>query len=115
MTRLLFFCYRRDVKVLTRPRIGLAFALAVAADVFQFVLGPLGWTFLDEVVDVAVMIAVSLLIGFHPLLLPAFIVELLPVVDMLPTWTACVTAVVMLRKRQPQSPPSDPSSKVIDI
>ena len=104
------------MKALTRPRIWLAFAVALAADVFQIALGPLGWTFLDEVMDVLVMITVSLLLGFHPLLLPTFIVELLPMVDMLPTWTACVAAVVMLRRRQPRpSRGDDPSSKVIDI
>jgi hypothetical protein len=104
---------------LTRPRIWLAFAVALAADVFQIALGPLGWTFLDEVADILVMITVSLLLGFHPLLLPTFIVELVPVVDMLPTWTACVAAVVMLRRRR-QRPPGEPpaggpSSRVIDI
>lgn len=105
------------MKALTRPRIVLAFALAVAADVMQFALGPLGWMFLDEGVDVLVMIVLSLLIGFHPLLLPTFIVEVLPLVDMLPTWTACVTAVVVLRKREQATrrPADDPSSKVIDI
>lgn len=104
------------MKALTRPRIWLAFAVALGADMFQIALGPLGWTFLDEVMDVLVMITVSLLLGFHPLLLPTFIVELLPMVDMLPTWTACVAAVVMLRRRQPRPPRGDdPSSKVIDI
>ena len=40
------------------------------------------------------------LLGFHPLLLPTFIVEFLPVTDLLPTWTGCVAVVVALRKRQ---------------
>ena len=38
-------------------------------------------------------------LGFHWLLLPTFVVELFPAVDMLPTWTACVIAVIALRKR----------------
>jgi len=106
------------VKTLTRSRIGLAFAVAMAADVMQFALGPLGWTFLDEGLDVVAMIAVSLLIGFHPLLLPTFLLEALPLVDMLPTWTACVAVVVALRKRAQAAAAArghDPSSKVIDI
>ena len=38
-------------------------------------------------------------LGFHMLLLPTFVIELVPVADMLPTWTGCTAAVVMLRKR----------------
>jgi hypothetical protein len=39
-------------------------------------------------------------LGFHPLLLPTFALEFLPIVDVLPTWTGCVALVVALRKRQ---------------
>ena len=55
------------------------------------------------------------LIGFHPLLLPTFALEFLPVVDMLPTWTACVALVVSLRRKQQaaQAPPSE--GPVIDV
>jgi hypothetical protein len=105
--------------MLTSRRIGLAFALAIAADGVQVLLGPLGWTFFDEGIDVVMMIAMSLLIGFHPLLLPTFLVELVPIVDMLPTWTACVVVVVALRKRKQRSDAagSEPSSSspIIDV
>ena len=72
--------------VLTRERVRLAFAVAVATDVLQLALGPFGWAFADELLDVAAMILTWRLIGFHPLLLP--------------TWTGCVVIVVALRKRQ---------------
>jgi hypothetical protein len=85
-------------RTLTRGRIALAIAIAGATDALQIGLGPLGWTFLDEIADVAAMLAISLLIGFHPLLLPTFILEIFPIVDMLPTWTACVGAVILWRK-----------------
>ena len=94
--------------VLTRSRIALAFAIAVAADGIQILLGPLGWTFLDEIMDVIAMILTSVAIGFHPLLLPTFAVELLPIVDMLPTWTGCVALVVALRSRQERTSPGPP-------
>lgn len=106
------------MRVLTRPRIVAAFTVALVADAIQLMLGPLGWAFLDEIIDVVAMIAVTLLLGFHPLLLPTFIIELVPVADMLPTWTGCVAIVIMLRKRQhaPTSPSANaPSSKVIDV
>jgi hypothetical protein len=85
---------------LTRVRVVTAFALALAADGAQLAVGPLGWAFIDQGIDLAAMIAMSWLIGFHPLFLPTFVIELVPVADMLPTWTGCVAAVVFLRKRQ---------------
>jgi hypothetical protein len=86
--------------VLTPQRVRLAFAVALATDVVQLALGPFGWAFADELLDVAAMILTWRLIGFHPLLLPTFVLEFLPLADMLPTWTGCVAIVVTLRKRQ---------------
>lgn len=86
---------------LTWTRIVLAVAIAVTADGLQFALGPLGWVFVDGVIDVVAMICVMLILGFHPLLLPTFLVELIPVADaFLPTWIGCVVAVIALRRRQ---------------
>jgi hypothetical protein len=85
---------------LTRWRILLALLVALTADGLQLLLGPIGWAFSDEAIDVVAMGLTSFLIGFHVLLLPTFILELIPVVGMLPTWTACVIAVVALRRRQ---------------
>jgi hypothetical protein len=85
---------------LTWPRVTFALVVAVAADVMQFVLGPLGWFFPDEAIDVVAMVVTTLAIGFHPLLLPTFILELLPVADLWPSWTVCVLAVVALRRHE---------------
>ena len=99
---------------LTRTRIILALAVAVFADGLQLLLGPFGWAFADQAIDCVAMILISWAIGFHWLLLPAFVTELIPVLDELPTWTACVIAVIAFRRReqrqwpQPiQSPKSD--------
>ena len=93
-----------------------AYAVAVTTDVLQLLLGPFGWVFADELLDVMAMILIWRLIGFHPLLLPSFVLELLPVADMLPTWTGCVAIVVALRKRQQARAPSPlPPGPVIDI
>jgi hypothetical protein len=86
---------------LTRSRIRAAYAVAMATDVLQFVLGPLGWVLADEILDVIALVATTWLLGFHPLLLPTFVLELVPLVDMVPTWTACVALVVAMRKKQP--------------
>jgi hypothetical protein len=102
--------------ILTRTRVRLAFAIAVTADVLQFALGPLGWAFADEILDVAAMILTSRVIGFHPLLLPTFVLEFLPVTDLLPVWTGCVALVVALRKRQQDAMRQAPATgPVIDV
>jgi hypothetical protein len=90
---------------LTRARMILALAVAVAADGLQLALGPLGWAFVDQAIDCVAMILVSWIVGFHILLLPTFVVELVPVLEDLPTWTACTAAVIALRKREQNHPP----------
>jgi hypothetical protein len=93
---------------LTRTRMMLALAAAVVADGAQLLLGPLGWAFGDQLIDVAAMLLVSGLIGFHWLLLPSFVLELVPVADEFPTWTACVVAVMALRRHRDNTPPAQP-------
>lgn len=105
-----------DAPRLTRPRIWTAYTVAVAADALQFALGPIGWTFADEGIDVVAAAVTWYVLGFHPLLLPTFVVEFLPLVDMLPTWTACVAMVIALRKRAQAATPAGPASgPVIDV
>jgi hypothetical protein len=92
---------------LTRLRMFLALATAVAADGLQLILGPLGWAFVDQAIDCVAMILLSWIIGFHVLFLPTFIVELVPVLEDLPTWTACTAAVIALRGREKKIPPAN--------
>ena len=84
-------------------------------DILQFLLGPIGWVGADEILDVAASALIWRLLGFHPLLLPTFLIELLPVTDMMPTWTACVALVVGLRRRQQVGPPPPGEGSVIDV
>jgi hypothetical protein len=104
-----------SVPRLTPLRIGFAFAVAVATDTIQVVSGPPGWLFLDEILDVIAMVLTSVALGFHPLLLPTFVIELIPVADWLPTWTGCALAVVLLRRRaqRPTPPPVPKPAHVI--
>ena len=87
-------------RALSRGRIAAAITIAVAADIVSFVIGPFGITFADEIIDLAVMGLETWLLGFHWMLLPTFVLEVVPLVDALPTWTACVLAVVAIRKRE---------------
>jgi len=102
------------VPKLTRTRIVIALAVAVLADGLQFLIGPLGWVFGDQIIDVIAMLLTSRLLGFHWLLLPTFVIELVPALDDLPTWTACVIAVIALRKRE-QRPAPPPPGPTIDV
>jgi hypothetical protein len=103
---------RFRVPVLTRTRIILALAVALFADGLQLLLGPLGWAFIDQAIDAVAMILTVWILGFHILLLPTFVAELVPVLDDLPTWTACVAAVIALRKREQKPPPLPPKPTV---
>jgi len=116
---------RFPVPRLTRGRIIAALGVAVVADFLQVALLPLEWLFMQQIVDVMAMGLTMWLLGFHLLLLPTFVVEFVPVMDMLPTWTGCVIAVIALRKgTQQQSappvistdePPKGKDTPVIDI
>ena len=100
---------------LTPGRVRAAYAVAITTDVLQFILGPFGWAGADEILDVAASALIWRVLGFHPLLLPTFLIELLPVTDMLPTWTACVALVIALRRRQQVGPPPPGGGTVIDV
>ena len=83
---------------LSLVRIVLALLVAVAADGLQIpfqIVQPI-----PEIIDVVTMGLTIWLLGFHVLLLPTFVVEFIPFVDMLPTWTGCVIAVIVLRRRE---------------
>jgi hypothetical protein len=105
----LIACYRRS---------WLACAVALAVDGLQLLLGPMGWWGVDQGLDIVAMVFITLAIGFHPLLLPTFVAEFVPALDMLPTWTACTFMVIGLRRKQnvPPPPPSQtPGPPIIDI
>lgn len=89
---------------LTRVRIIIALAVAVIADGLQFLLGPFGWAFVDQGIDVLAMGLTSWAVGFHWLFLPTFIMELVPVLEDLPTWTGCMITVIALRKHNQTTP-----------
>lgn len=106
---------------LTRRQIILAFAVALIADLIQFPIITIQATGIfslpgelaDFLVDCVVMIATTTLLGFHWMLLPTLFAEVIPGLDLLPTWTACVAYVVWRRKKDQFQP--HPPGPVIDI
>ena len=102
---------------LTAKRIVLAFGVALAADALQLALLPLGPIGLlpDEAIDVVAMAVTCWLLGFHVLLLPTFVLELVPVLGLLPTWTGCVAAVVALRRREQRNEAAPPEASPMPV
>lgn len=96
-----------------RPRPRLAWLIAIAADCLQLaifpVFGPGFASPANNVLDVAVALLMTSLLGWNWAFLPTFVVELVPFVDLVPTWTlACFLATRALRKRAPAAGPTAP-------
>jgi len=68
--------------------------VAIAADLLQVALFPAEaqgiFSPINDAIDVAVGVILVLLLGWHLAFLPTFLAELVPVVDLVPTWTAAV-------------------------
>lgn len=87
----------------------LARVIALAVDALQIAIIPLlfpgsPWNNAIDLVTGAVMVW---LLGWHIAFLPTFITELIPFVDLFPTWTVAVLYVT----RKKKSPPTPDGSK----
>jgi hypothetical protein len=96
-------------------RVLAARVIAVVADAVQVGLLPLfaggAPEVLDAVLDVAVGAAMIALLGWHWAFLPTFLAELVPGVDLAPTWTLAVLFVTRRANRPgapAQGPPAEP-------
>lgn len=98
---------------LSGKRVKLAYATAIIADIcqlpvnlsfFSWGIATLGGTVpleaIDTGIDVITALVINRLLGFHWALLPTFALELVPGLDALPTWTACVAYVTLRRRRR---------------
>lgn len=89
---------------LTPRRIALAFAVGILADVLQLpvslslMAGFAPAEALEAAIDVVAAGLVNWLLGFHWALLPSFALKLIPVLDVAPTWNACVAYVALQRR-----------------
>ncbi len=89
---------------LTPRRVWIARALAVLVDLSQVALLPAELTPLNNVIDVATAAAMVALVGWHWAFLPTFLAELVPFVDLVPSWTLAV--VIATRGRAAPPPPA---------
>jgi hypothetical protein len=75
-------------------RIRIARIIALVADVLQWVFFPVFaeglLSPLNDALDVVVAIIMVRLVGWHFAFLPTFVAELVPGVDLVPSWTAAV-------------------------
>lgn len=78
----------------TRGRVWLARGIAMAADAIQLAIFPLfvagGISPVNDALDVIVAVAMVGLLGWHWAFLPAVVTELVPGLDLIPSWTAAV-------------------------
>lgn len=79
---------------LTPEKVRLARLLAAGADLLQVLLLPAffpgGFSLAADVVDVIVAAVLLRLVGWHWSFVPTFVAELVPFVDLVPSWTAAV-------------------------
>jgi hypothetical protein len=79
---------------LTHGRIRAARLIAAGADLLQLALLPAFFPAVlspaADVIDLMTAIALVRLVGWHWAFLPTFVAEMLPFVDLVPTWTAAV-------------------------
>ena len=99
----------------TPQRIWIARGLAVLMDLVQ-ALPVLEVPPVNQIVDVATAIALTWLVGWHWAFLPTFVVEAVPIVDLVPTWTLAVLIATRGRMAptgptvtvEPPAPPPSP-------
>jgi hypothetical protein len=90
--------------LLTPRRIWIARGLAVLVDLLQVALPPAEFPPLNDAIDVVTAVAMVGLVGWHWAFLPTFLAELVPFVDLIPTWTLAV--LIATRGRVAPVPPT---------
>ncbi len=92
------------VRITPGPRMKVALALAILADIVQLLILPAyieGAAFPpDDIIDICMAGILSWLLGWHWEFLPSFAGKLIPGVDLVPLWTLAVANVY--RKSRPQ-------------
>ena len=92
---------------LTPSQIWIARGIALAADGLQIALFPLfGEGFVSPanvVLDLVVAFVLTRLIGWHIAFVPSFVVEMMPVADLAPTWTLAVLVATRGRTAEPSA------------
>src|SRR2546430_13011123 len=101
------------LKSVKSPEQRLAWLVALAADAIQIVALPLfapgGFSPADTLLDLVVAGTLLRLLGWHWAFLPTFAAELVPGLDLFPTWTAAIFFAT--RQQIPPRGTRDPPSR----
>ena len=110
--------------VVPRPVPRAAWVLAIVADLVQLVAFPFFGqglvSPLNDALDVLVSLVLLRMLGWHLVLLPALAAELVPIVNLAPTWTLSVAIVAFGRRGRagaapPPPPPSTPTGSRAEV
>jgi hypothetical protein len=89
------------VRPVSRRRRGVALGVAITADLVQLALWPLfaegAASGFEDALDVVVALVLTFTLGMSPRIALAFALELVPGVDLFPTWTAVVLTIPVER------------------
>ena len=103
------------LRVIKSPEHRLAWTVAIAADTLQIIALPLfaggGLAPADSLLDLAVAAILIRCLGWHWAFLPTLLAELIPGLDLFPTWTAAVFYVThqQVRDSEPEILPPGPA------
>jgi hypothetical protein len=104
------------LKTVKSPQQRMAWLVAIVADAVQIIAFPAfiegGASPADAVLDVAVAAVLTKLLGWHWAFLPSLMAELVPGLDLFPTWTAAVFFVTrqqVVRTAEPEILPPGPA------
>jgi len=99
--------FLESFRALKEPKVRWAWVVALMADAIQIAALPLfaegALSPADSVLDVLVGIILVRLLGWHWAFLPTLVAELIPGLDLFPTWTAAVWFVTR-QKAEEMSP-----------
>ena len=80
--------------LLTRRRVRAARILAALVDLFQIALlptlFPVAVSGVNNIIDIGAAVVLIAMTGFHWAYLPTFMIEMVPMAEVAPTWTAAV-------------------------
>jgi hypothetical protein len=99
-----------SLKAIKSPEHRMAWTVAIIADALQILAFPLfaegGISPADTMLDIVVAAVLSRILGWHWAFLPTMAAELIPGMDLFPTWTAAVFFVTRQRVRsaRPEEP-----------
>lgn len=93
-----------NFRLLRRPEHRTAWAIALAADALQIAVLPMfaegAMSPADTVLDLVVCFLLTRVLGWHWAFLPTLAAELVPGLDLFPTWTAAVYYVTRSESRE---------------